>query len=170
MYTYMAHKNATPPPDNTGKTYNRRALDPRVAVFKAHYTNPTSDTFMNVLQSALRAGYSQEYSESLGYNNPKWFDELMQDADVQRARILKAAENALEKAVNYDDNDKDRAKMKLQAASFVAERLGRDRYSTRTELTGADGRRLFQTEKRDAAKMPLSTLFAGVQAPPEATS
>lgn len=154
-------KNNTPP-DNNGKKYKRKALDPRTQVFKAHYCNPSSDTFMNVLQSALRAGYSQEYSESLGHNNPQWYAEMMQDADIQRARMLKAAENALEKAVNYDDSDKDKAKLKLTASTFVAERLGKDKYSSRQEMTGADGRRLFLNETRDTAKMPLATLFKGV--------
>jgi hypothetical protein len=154
------------PPDNKGQTYKKtNVLNLRAQVFKAHYTNPNSDTFMNVLQSALRAGYSQEYSESLGHNNPKWYAEMMQDADVQRARMLKASENALEKAVNYDDNDKDKAVLKLKAASFIAERLGKDKYSMRQEVTGADGRRLFTNETRDGAKMPLATLFKGVSNP-----
>ena len=111
MMSSMAKNNT--PPDNTGKTYNRKAIDPRVAVFKAHYTNPSSDTFMNVLQSALRAGYSQQYSENIGNQNPKWFEELMQDSDVRRARMLLASEKALEKAVNYDDDNKDYATLKL---------------------------------------------------------
>lgn len=150
---------ASIPPDNRGKTYNRTAVDPRVAVFKAHYTNPSSDTFMNILQSALRAGYSQQYSENIGNQAPKWFVEMMQDADVQRARMLKAAENALEKAVNYDDKDTNRANLKLKAASFVAERLGKDKYSARQELTGAEGRRLFTNDTRAAANLPLEKLF-----------
>ena len=153
-----ANKRRTP--NNTGKTYNKKRVnDLRPQVFKAHYTNPNSDTFMNVLQSALRAGYSQEYSESLGYQNPKWFSELMEDSAVRRARMLRSAEGALEKAVNYDDSDSSRAALKLKAASFVTERLGKDVYSARQEVTGADGRRLFDSSKRERATVPLAKLF-----------
>lgn len=162
----MANKrkgNGNATPLNIGKTYKRVALDPRTQVFKAHYCNPNSDTFMNVLQSALRAGYSQEYSESLGYNNPKWFEEMMQDSDVQRARMLKASENALERAIHYDDENKDYASLKLKAASFVAERLGKDKYSSRTELTDKGGRRLFRGEDREARKIELGSLFKGIK-------
>lgn len=163
---YMANKrkgNGNPTPNNTGKKYTRTAQDPRVAVFKAHYCNPNSDTFMNVLQSALRAGYSQEYSESLGFNKPQWYVDLMADSNVQRARMLKAAENSLETAVNYDDSDKERAALKLKASTFVAERLGKDLYSARQELTDKGGRRLFRSEMRQDANIALHSLFKGVK-------
>ncbi len=161
----MAEKKKSVPPNNRGKTYNRTAQDPRVVVFKAHYTNPNSDTFMNVLQSALRAGYSQHYAESLGSKGTKWFNELMDDADVRRAKMLRAAERALDNAVNYDDSNKEYATLKLKAASFVAERVGKTVYSARTEITGADGRRLFSNEQRASAKTPLVALFKGVSKP-----
>lgn len=155
---------ATPlPPRNDGKTYKKKKVDDiRPQVFKANYINPSSDTFMNVLQSALRAGYSQEYSESLGYQNPKWFAELMEDSAVRRAKMLFSAEKAIEKVIDYDDSDKDRATLKLKAATFVTERLGREHYSTRQEVTGADGRSVFANNERENAKKPLETLFKGI--------
>ena len=153
--------NSTPP-DNNGKTYNKRAIDPRSTIFKQYYIDPQSPTFMNVLQSALRAGYSQEYSESLGYQNPKWFDELMTDKDVERAKMLNEAEKGLYEAVTYDSDDKERAKMKLQASVYVTERLGKTLYSSRQEVTGADGRRLFSSETRASASVPVANLFKGV--------
>ena len=151
------------PPNNNGKEYKRSSAgDMRPQVFKAHYINPSSDTFMNVLQSALRAGYSQEYSESLGYQNPKWFAELMEDSDVRRAKMLRAAEGALDRAIAYDDEDTGKASLKLKAATFVTERLGKEHYSTRQEVTGADGRAIFSNDEREANKLPLNQLFAGV--------
>jgi hypothetical protein len=152
------------PPNNTGKEYKKTAAgDMRPAIFKAHYINPSSDTFMNVLQSALRAGYSQEYSESLGYQNPKWFAELLEDNDVRRAKMLRAAESALDRAIAYDDEDSSKASLKLKAATFVTERLGKEHYSTRQEVTGADGRRLFDNETREESAVDLQNLFAGVK-------
>jgi hypothetical protein len=159
----MAEKQKAGVPDNVGKKYERRAMDPRVAVFKAHYTNPNSDTFMNVLQSALRAGYAQQYAESLGCKKVKWFEDLMEDATVRRARMLIGAERSLERAVNYDDTNKDYAALRLKAASFVAERVGKDVYSARQELTDKGGRRLFQKETRESSNIPLTSLFKGVK-------
>jgi hypothetical protein len=162
----MANKNPpapSTPPDNTGKTYTRKAQDPRVVLFKQYYIDPKSHTFMNVLQSALRAGYSQEYSESLGYQSPKWFSEMMVDQDVTRAKMLFDAEKSLYTAVKYKDGDKDRENMRLKASIYVTERIGKELYASRTELTDKGGRRLFRNEDRDTHKIALGSLFKGVQ-------
>lgn len=161
----MANPNPPAPPDNTGKTYTKRMNDPRIALFKSFFIDPKSETFMNVLQSALRAGYSQEYSESLSYQNPKWFKEMMVDQDVERAKMLQMAEKKLMRAVSYEDGDKDRENLRLKASIYVTERLGKDLYSARKELTDAGGRRLFSNETRENVKMDVSTLFKGVQSP-----
>ena len=39
-------------------------LTPQQELFLSYYTNPKSETFSNALQSGLKAGYSQEYSET----------------------------------------------------------------------------------------------------------
>ena len=40
---------------------NQYKPDPRQALFLKHYLDPKSPTFSNALQSALKAGYEQEY-------------------------------------------------------------------------------------------------------------
>ena len=153
-------------PDNAGKVYaTRKEINAKAEMFKQFFLSPVSPTFMNVLQSALRAGYSQTYSENISVQRPKWWIELTETADYQRAAMLKAAQSALLETVTTESNDKDDRKLKHDASKFISERLGKDHFSVRQELTGADGRRLIPNETRDSLKMPLSTLFKGISAP-----
>lgn len=50
-------------------------LDPRQSLFLSIYMDPKSPTFSNALQSALRAGYSQEYAENITAQMPVWLSE-----------------------------------------------------------------------------------------------
>jgi len=59
-------------------------------------------------------------------------------------------------------DDKDDRKLKHDATKFISERLGKEHYSTRQEVTGADGRRLFDNTAREAASVPIEQLFKGV--------
>lgn len=157
-------------PDNRGKTYRRHKTDDlRPQLFKLHYTDPKSDTFLNIRQSAMRAGYKQEYADNLSckINRPKWFQELMECGEVRRARMLGKAEQGIEEALDYKSEDNSKAALKLKASSFVAERLGKDFYSTRQEITDAGGRRLFSKEDSNAANVPLEQLFTTVKLSPD---
>jgi hypothetical protein len=156
--------NVKPIPDNTGKEYRTLKINHKAQMFSTFYLSPTSDTFCNVYQSALRAGYSDEYAQNITSQRPKWWIQLTETADFRRAQMLDKAESRLNERLDDKTSDKDRLKLQTDVAKFVSERLGKDKYSTRNELTGADGRRLFTNETRDGAKMPLATLFKGVQA------
>ena len=158
----MANKSPDTTKYGTKGGYKKTLQDNRVALFKAYYIDPKSDSFQNAMRSALKAGYSDTYARNITVLKPSWFTDMLQHSDVARARMLGQAEKALENAINYDDSDKEYAKMKLQASTFVSERLGKEHYSTRQELTGADGRRLFANEARASQKMPLTALFKGV--------
>lgn len=127
-----------------------RILTPQQELFLAAYTNPKSDTFGNALQSGLKAGYSQEYSESITYQLPEWLMENLGDM-----KMLRKAERVLEKTLEEDYDEQEilvdglptgkvkrepaLSKIKQDSAKFVAERLGKKKYSTRTELTGENG-------------------------------
>lgn len=153
-------------PDNRGKTYKRNVYDPRVDMFKQFYLRPDSYTFFNILQSALRAGYSQQYSENISVQQPKWWLELIESGDYTRAKMLHAAENRLHEVVDAPlDDDPAQKRIQTDVAKYVTERLGKAFYSARQEVTGADGRRLFTNDNRAGAVAPLKTLFKGVQAP-----
>ncbi len=148
----------------TNQTYKRIApYDPRVDMFKQFYLRPDSYTFMNVRQSALRAGYTQHYSDSLSSNSgPKWYIEMIESGDYRRAQMLHKAEERLYERVAETVEDKDGLKLQTDVAKFVSERLGKEHYSTRQEVTGKDGKRLFSVEQRATASVPLTNLFKGV--------
>jgi hypothetical protein len=61
-------------------------LDPRQAAFLAAYIDPKSPTYSNALQSALSAGYSQQYAENITSLLPEWLSERIgNDRRVQLA-------------------------------------------------------------------------------------
>lgn len=157
------HKPPQVPPNNKGKTYRRNVYDPRVDIFKQFYLRPDSYTFFNILQSALRAGYSQQYSENISVQKPKWWVELTTSSDFTRAKMLHEAQNRLYEVVSEPlDSDASKKRIQTDVAKYVTERLGKDHYSTRTELTDKGGRRLFSNDTRESVKMDVSTLFKGV--------
>ena len=158
----MKHKPT--PPDNKGKTYNTHKVDKRIVLFRQYYTLPTSPTFQNVLQSAIKAGYSQQYAESLSAQAPKWFVEMQQDMTLVRSKMLASSEQHFREMLETpsDTPDKDRLKIKQATAVHISETLGKDLYSKRNEVTGADGRKLFTNETASDKDIALDTLFIGV--------
>jgi hypothetical protein len=153
-------KNHGQPPNNTGKTYKRNVYDPRVDIFKQFYLRPDSYTFFNIRQSALRAGYSEQYANNISTQQPKWWKELQASSEFTRAKMLHAAENNLYEYVSEPTpTDASHKRIQADVSKYVTERLGKEHYSSRQEMTGADGRRLFDSSKRDLAAVPLAKLF-----------
>lgn len=162
----MANHNPILPPSNIGKTYRKTEKpNPKAMLFASLFLTPSSKTFMNVRQSGIQAGYSEEYANNITVQRPKWWVELITSAEYRRAAMLDAAEASLQQAVTSDSDDRDDKKIKHDAAKFITERLGKDHYSTRQEITGKDGRRLFTNEQRASATVPLADLFKGVEQP-----
>jgi hypothetical protein len=157
---------AKPIPDNNGKTYTtQKAMNIKADMFAQFFLNPTSKTFMNVYQSGLRAGYSDLYSRNITVQRPKWWVTLTESAEYRRAQMLDKAESRLNERLTDKSTDKDRLKLQTDVAKFVSERLGKEHYSTRQEVTGADGRRLFDNKTREDASTPVAALFKGVHDP-----
>jgi phage terminase small subunit len=73
------------------------APDPRQALFLQFYFDLKSPTFSNALQSALKAGYAQEYAENLTAKMPAWLSE-----SVGREGIKSKAEKHLHDVLNLD--------------------------------------------------------------------
>lgn len=107
-------------------------LDPRQIEFLKNYLDPKSETFSNATQSALKAGYSQEYSENITSLMPKWLSENIGDSQL----INQALQNLRYLLVGEDD------KIKSDLTKFVLERLNKKKFSQRQELTGEDGKAL----------------------------
>jgi hypothetical protein len=121
-----------------------KLLTPQQELFLSLYTNPKSETFSNALQSALKAGYAQEYAESITYQLPDWLSE-----NLGKMTLLHKAEKVMNKTLDLEAVDEkgktDNQLLAIQnkTAHFVAETLGKNTgYSKRTELTGKDGEKL----------------------------
>lgn len=114
-------------------------LTPQQEKFLAAYTNPKSDTFSNALQSALKAGYSQEYSESITHQLPNWLSE-----SLGKQKIVQKAERNLDIALEggLDDPEKGGKPIQWKATEMALRTLKKEEYSERVEQTGANGKDL----------------------------
>jgi len=99
--------------------------DPRQALFLAYYLDPKSSTFSNALQSGIRAGYSEEYSQSILCKDLDWLSE-----NVDKQNMVKKAMRNLNKLL---DEDKDK-RILLDTTKFVAERIGKLNEETNVNL------------------------------------
>ncbi len=108
-------------------------LTPQQSLFAAYYLDPTSSTFSNALQSALKAGFSEEYANNITGQMPKWLSELL----GKKKRLLMKAEKVLEDTLDGEDK-----KLAQDSAKFIAKTVGKEDYSERTELTGKNGDKL----------------------------
>jgi len=120
--------------------FNQHVPDPRQANFLANYLSMDSETYSNALQSALRAGYAQEYAESITAQMPTWLLE-----SLGKNKRLNKAEKVIDKILDLEPLDEegklDNQALKTQAdiAKFIASTVGKKDYSTRSEHTGKDG-------------------------------
>jgi len=157
MSTTMAYK----PKEKRVKT-----IDPRQAAFKQYYIDPNSPSFANARASAIRAGYTEQYADNITAQQPAWLGDLLQDTQVIRAEMLALSERNLKSVVSEPKpTDKDNKKLWVQTSQYISGTLGKEHYSTRNEITGADGRRLFDNKTREDASTPVAALFKGVHDP-----
>ena len=103
--------------------------------------DPKSPTWGNYLQSGLKAGYSQEYSESISYQMPNWLSE-----NLGKNKLIEKAEKNLEIALEggLDDAEKGKKEIQWKATEMTLRTLKKQDYSERQELTGKDGTTLFE--------------------------
>jgi topoisomerase IA-like protein len=136
-----------------------RILTPQQELFISYYTNPTSATFSNALQSALKAGYSQEYSESITAKDLTWLSE-----SIGSMKLLEKAERVLNETLDVEhvvpkigmfgpivdketkepvmEVDAHILKIKQDSAKFIAETVGKKKYSKKSPMEGVDGQPL----------------------------
>lgn len=134
---------------------NQYSPDPRQSLFLQKYLDPKSKTFSNAYQSALEAGYEDEYAKVITSDSKglEWLSEAVSDAYL----IRKAEKNLKEflemdvitKVIEQEGKepiivlDPQMAKIKQDTTKFVSERLNKKKYSTRNELTGPNGEQLY---------------------------
>lgn len=114
-------------------------FNPQQELFLKQLIDPKSATFGNYLQSALKAGYSQEYSESISYQMPEWLSNAL-----GKSRMVQKAERNLDSALEggLDDPEKGGRPIQWKATEMTLKTLRKEDYSERTELTGKDGKDL----------------------------
>jgi hypothetical protein len=129
---------------------NQYQLDPRQKLCWDYYIDPRSETFGNATQSAIKAGYEKATANQI--TTFDWFIEKR-----RRLNMLVKAEKVLEETLEMDDmidividgvpigkkREPALTKIKQDTAKFLASTQGKNEgYSTRSELTGADGKEL----------------------------
>lgn len=144
-------------------TGQSRKLTPKMKAYIAYYNDPLSKTFGNALQSALKAGYSETYAQRFTVSDQRnaWKDSTTA-TDIYTEMLQKAEKN-LKKIVDMPETEykENTQVMKIwkDTNTFVSERLGKDKWSSRQELTDKGGRRLFDNTAKDIASIPLAKLF-----------
>lgn len=113
---------------------DKAILTPQQILFLSFYINPRSETFGNALQSALKAGYAREYSESITAKMPDWLADNVGDLT-----LLKKAEKVLNNTLDYDPMngntkiDTSLVAIQNKTAQFIAGTLGKNKFSTKGE-------------------------------------
>lgn len=110
-----------------------KVLNPQQEEFLQNFLDPKSDTFGRYLPSALKAGYSQEYSETISSQMPKWLDNALEDSTLVR----KALDNLSEFL-----GDRENQSIRADMTKFTLSRLAKNKFSERNEHTGAEGKPL----------------------------
>ena len=111
-----------------------KLLTPQQELFLERYTNPKSPTFGNAKQSALEAKYEESHADNLTTLLPDWLLENI--GDMKR---LRKAEKNLDEVQNiqiYNEEGKLDANLidkRTKVDMFIAERLNKNKYSTKTE-------------------------------------
>lgn len=157
------------------KVAKRKVIDARQMTFLQFYMDARSETFGNARQSALKAGYSDNYANQITARAGQWLTEI----DSRRERLLNKAERNLEEFIDlnplidamgpfgplvnketgevYKRYSTSIASLKLNATIFVGETLGKKHYSKRTEFGFVDPASLQLT---DAEKAEIAAIYA----------
>lgn len=118
----------------------KKVFNPRQQRFLALYLDPKSDTRGNALQSALKAGFKQEYAEVILNKDLTWVSE-----GVGKDKMLEKAERNLDEFLDLDpwitqknkDGDEykkyssETLKVKADVTKFVAGTVGRLKYGSK---------------------------------------
>jgi hypothetical protein len=121
---------------------NNTQSDPREQTCWDLYVESIANQRENAYQAAIDAGYSESSAKNITMRD--WFKERL--GKLKRKEMLSNAEKLLAKTINYSHEDKegnikvDLLRVQTDVAKTLVQTLGKnDGYSTRQELTGAEG-------------------------------
>lgn len=128
---FMSEERPTRPTNPYGA--NQWTFDPRQKLCWESYTNPKSETFGNATQSAIKAGYTDEYANDI--TSTEWFR-----VSLWRLNATFAGEKKMQELIEADvRNGGDKidiglARIQADLAKFLASTQGKDKgYTTKTE-------------------------------------
>jgi len=98
------------------------------------YTNPESNTFGNLYQSAVESGFKPSYARAITGAKPSWITETLQNT----VEMIQASEKNLKRYATIElrldtpDDKKeniDLAKLQVDVSKFIAKTLAKAKYS-----------------------------------------
>ena len=100
-------------------------LTPRQSQFLKNYLDPKSKTFSNAYQSAIQAGFTEDYAKTILSKDLDWLSENVRDNKL----VVKALKN-LDNLLGGEDD-----KIKADLTKFTLSRLNREKFGDRVDLT-----------------------------------
>lgn len=114
-----------------------QVCDPKQALAISYYKDPKSETFGDLKNSLLRAGYSETYADR-GFSDVKWIQNIKNTVDyIQNAE--RNLQKVIKKDINIDDEDNlskskiELLKMQLDSSKFVLKTLASSKYNEEKE-------------------------------------
>ena len=95
-----------------------KEFTPQQIKFAMFYYLPDSPTFGNAMQSALRAGFSDQYARSITVKNLNWIKDVVSEIGgkgVTKDKLVRKAKRVLDKSLDSDDE-----KIAQDTAKFIA--------------------------------------------------
>ena len=132
--------------------YNQYKLDPRQDMFLANYLDPQSETWSNAYQSALKAGYAQEYAKNMTGQMPTWLSENINDTALLQQAMVNLQEF-------LGTGDEKLQGIRADMTKFTFKGLQKQKWSDRQEVTGKDGKDLIPEAITEEERQAIKTLL-----------
>lgn len=114
-------------------------INPKQALAIENYKNPTSETFGNLKQSMIKAGFSENYADTVTGKGAKWLAESVK-RDV--LMVKKSEENlysVLSELIDWSQvKESDKAKLQMAASEFILKSLASKKYKPEEEKQSAN--------------------------------
>lgn len=142
------------------KDKDKSFLNPQQEAALFYYTDPLSLTWGNLYQSLIKAKYSETYAKNFTQFMPEWLLDNIGDS-----KRLNRAEKNLAEIQNLEIRDKDGKidtaiiVQRTKVDMFIAERLNKAKYSTRSEFTGKGGKDLTPSSLEDLSNDELENIL-----------